>query len=144
MTDSKKKSRKKRKKDVSLAREIKEVSKDLFYLSEIDTEVFPFVGEECVLVNKENLLFQIQATSDLKIQEISFEEFFENLIKIEEWFEKEEIENAERFTKLKKLLEENLEDLKVFKVGKVDMDIFVVGLNKEKFLMGVQTKAIET
>jgi hypothetical protein len=42
------------------------------------------------------------------------------------------------------LLEGNLRDLRVFKVGRIELDIYVVGINSEGILMGIKTKAVET
>ncbi len=40
--------------------------------------------------------------------------------------------------------EKNLRNLKVFKVGKIQLDIYVVGLDAENRLLGIKTKAVET
>jgi len=45
---------------------------------------------------------------------------------------------------LKILLEKKLKELKVFKIGKIQLDIYVVGLDAESNLTGIQTKAVET
>ncbi len=44
----------------------------------------------------------------------------------------------------KNLLEANLRDLRVFKIGEIQIDIYVVGLDVENNLTGIQTKAVET
>ena len=51
---------------------------------------------------------------------------------------------AKRFLELQKLLEENLRELKVFRIGRIQLDIFVVGIDKSGSLIGVSTKAVET
>ncbi len=40
--------------------------------------------------------------------------------------------------------EKNLRDLKVFKIGKIQIDVYVVGLDAEDNLLGIETKAVET
>ncbi len=45
---------------------------------------------------------------------------------------------------MKDLLEKNLKDLKVFKVGKIQLDVYAVGLDAESNVIGIQTKAVET
>jgi hypothetical protein len=45
---------------------------------------------------------------------------------------------------LQKLLEENLEDLIVLRTGRIQIDIYVVGLDAAGNLAGIQTKAVET
>lgn len=123
---------------------LKEAAKGLIYLSETDSEVLPFIGEKSETVDVKSLLKQIDIASDANISEVDFEEFFENLTKFEDWFDKEETETAEKFLKLKNLLEANLSDLRVFKFGNIEIEIYVVGLDKNNKLLGIKTKAVET
>ncbi len=42
------------------------------------------------------------------------------------------------------LLENNLKGLKVFKIGKIQLDVYVVGIDAEGKLTGIKTNAVET
>ena len=42
------------------------------------------------------------------------------------------------------LLKENLRERKVFRIGRIRLEIFAVGLDKDGSLMGVSTYAVET
>ena len=128
----------------NLSEQIKIVAEGLWYISETDAEIFPFTGSKADSVTKENLLKQIGKPIDLLVEERGFEEMFARLIKIQDWFGDEEKATAEKFAELKSLLEKNLTDLKVFKVGRIERDIYFVGLDKEGNLAGIQTKAVET
>ena len=128
----------------SLLSEIEIAVKDLFYTSETDAEVIPFMGSKADAVTKENLLNQTKNESDAKTEERDFTEFFNQLTATKDWFGKEEKETAAKFTALRDLLKNNLKDLKVFKIGKINIDIYIVGLDAEGVLRGVQTKAVET
>ncbi len=126
----------------TLAEQIKKASEGLFYISETDAEILPFVGEEAEAVNAETILKQTK--SDAAVEERDFEDFFKRLTGLQEWFGEEEIANANKFANLKDLLQENLKDIKIFKVGSIELDIYMVGLDTEKVLTGIQTKAVET
>ncbi|MEP6902813.1 MAG: nuclease A inhibitor family protein [Actinomycetota bacterium] len=130
--------------EIDLAEKIKIAAADLSYISETDAEILPFVGTQTDAVTKENLLTQIGKTSDSPIEERDFTELFTRLTAIQEWFGDEEKATAEKFAALKDLLEKNIKDLKVFKVGQIQLDIYVVGLDAEGKLTGIQTKAVET
>ena len=93
---------------------------------------------------KNNLLEQIKNASDTPIEERNFAEIFKRLTKIQDWYGEEETAAAAKFAVLKELLEKNLKDLKVFKIGTVELDVYFVGLNAEGILMGIKTKAVET
>jgi hypothetical protein len=123
---------------------LKEKTKGLIYISETDADIQPFIGETTERVSADSLLSQIGAESDGRIEEREFTDFFGRLTTMQDWFDDERREMTEQFTELEKLLTENLKDLKVFKVGEIEIDIYVVGLDKENRLAGVRTQAVET
>ncbi len=82
--------------------------------------------------------------ADTPVEERNFAEFFARLAEIQDWFGDEEKATAQKFADLKKLLESNLRDLKVFKIGKIQLDVYAVGIDAENNLLGIQTKAVET
>lgn len=136
--------RKKMKKVQSLNEQIAETLAGLIYLSETDAEIKVFKGQKTDSVTRENLLLQIGQVNDIKVEEKGFYEFFEPLIKIQKWFGEDERKMTEKFERLKKLLQQNLVEKKVFRIGKKEIDIYVIGLDKENILRGIQTKAVET
>lgn len=123
---------------------LEEYLEDLYYISETDAEFSVFSGEKAKSVSKEEILRQTKKPLDAKISEKDFAEFFGRLTKIQDWFEEEETENARRFEELEKLLKENLTNLKVFKIGEIQLEIYIVGLDSEGVLRGVKTEAVET
>jgi hypothetical protein len=135
--------KKKNTKNPTLTESIAETVAGLSYSSETDAEIIPFVGQQTDFATAEELLRQIGKT-DIKIEEKSFDEFFAPLVKIQKWFGEEERKMTEKYVRLKELLQENLIEKKVFRIGKIEIDIFVVGLDKENILRGIQTKAVET
>jgi hypothetical protein len=126
----------------SFSDQVKTIVKDLYYISETDSEIFPFVGRKAASVSADELLRQLGRTDS--VEERDFEDFYKRLTKMQEWFGDEETATANKFSELKKLLLKNLKDVKVFKVGKIEVDIYIVGLNSESVLAGVWTKAVET
>jgi hypothetical protein len=128
----------------TLAEQIGKVSEGLYYISETDAEISPFTGTKADAVTKENLLSQTANKPDAPVEERDFESFFTRLTKIQDWFGDEEKQTAAKFARLKELLESNLQNLKVFKVGRIEIDVYIVGLDAESRLAGVKTKAVET
>ena len=130
--------------EISLEDQIREASEGLFYISETDAEIIPFIGSKTEEVTKAEILKQLNSDKDVEIEERDFENFFEHLTKFQYWYEAEETERAKKFRKLKKMMEENLRELKVFRIGKIQIDIYVVGLDAENRLIGIKTMAVET
>lgn len=127
-----------------LAEQIRKNAEGLFYISETDAEILPFVGTTADKVSKEEVLAQTNNAADSAVEERDFDGFFARLTEVQDWFGDEEKENVQKFIGLKEILENNLRDLKVFKVGKIELDIYVVGLDAENTLLGIKTKAVET
>jgi len=133
-----------KKPEVNLSEEIKNAAEGLWYISETDAEIFPFTGSKAEKVSKEILLEQIGKPPDAPVEEREFDQMFERFIKMQDWYGDEEKATAEKFAALKSVLEKNLTDRKVFKVGRIELDIYFVGLDEQGNLAGIQTKAVET
>lgn len=123
---------------------IEDAVKGLIYVSEIDSAVVGFAGVEAGEVSEKTILQQLGCSGETVIEMISFEEFFARLTALKDWFGERETISAKKFLELKRLLEENLSDLKVFRIGNVRIDIFAVGIDTAGRLVGVRTKAVET
>ncbi len=128
----------------SLTEDINKIVKGMYYLSETDAEIFPFVGTKAESVTGEEILKQTDKSPETPVEERDFTEFFDGLTKLQDWFGDEEKVTAGKYSELKELLENILKDLKVFKIGRVEFDVYIVGLDDENILAGIQTKAVET
>jgi len=127
-----------------LKNQLKKATENLFFISETDAEITPFFGRQAQAVTKEEILMQSQGMANVLIEEKDFAGFFKRLTEIQDWFGDEEKATAQKFAELKDLLERNLRDLKVFKIGKIQIDVYVVGLDAENNLLGIKTKAVKT
>lgn len=127
-----------------LLKKITEISEGLYYISETDAEILPFSGNIAENVSKEEILKQTKSANDINVEERDFDEVFERLTRISDWFGDREKEIAERYAALRDLLKNNLKDLRIYKLGRIQIDIYFVGLDSENRLVGIQTKAIET
>jgi hypothetical protein len=121
-----------------------EASAGLIYISETDGEITPFEGGPAGAVTAADLLAQTGHESGAPVEERGFEEIFARLTRVYEGADEEHVARAGRFAALKSVMEQNLRDLKVFKVGKIQLDVYIVGLDAEGNLSGVKTKAVET
>lgn len=123
---------------------LKSLTKDLIYISETDAEIVPFVLGKAEDVTAKDLLAQLGRPAATPVETVNAEAFFARLTAVNDWFGPRERQRAKRFQELKQLLDEELTDLKVFKIGKIQIDIYIVGSDKEGRLAGVRTKAVET
>lgn len=132
------------KNDSELFRKIEEVCDGLIYISEADAPVRAFFGQPTDTVTGEIILQQVGLSPETHIEERNFDSLFTRLSTIKDWHGEAESARAKKFLELKTLLEENLTDLKVFRIGTRRLDIYAVGIDKDRNLMGVATTAVET
>jgi Nuclease A inhibitor-like protein len=132
------------KNDGDLFSRLKTACEGLVYISETDAPLLAFSGPATDAVTADTILQQAGLPAETPVEERQFAEFFARLTAINDWYDDERKACAKRFLDLQKLLEENLRELKVFKVGRIQLDIFVVGIDKDGCLTGVTTRAVET
>lgn len=118
--------------------------KELTYVSETDAEVTPYAPPNTDAKAPEIISQHAGRSVDDLVEEVSFSAFFQRLTTIRDWYGERETLRAKKFLELQKLLEEDLTELKVYRLGRIQIDIFVVGRDQNGLLMGVTTKAIET
>ena len=128
----------------SFEEELKKACEGLYYVSETDAEIFPFFGGKVKGSPLETIALNLGLKKETAVEERIFVDFFTRLTKIQDWFTEIETKNAKRFLALQKLLEEKLEDLIVLRTGRIQIDIYVVGIDAAGNLAGIQTKTVET
>ncbi len=134
------------KEEIYLKEQINLLIADLLYPSESDEKIVYFEMELPTAENLSLANFRMLngIPSEVMIQEMELEKFFEPLIKIDDWFGDEEKKWAADSLKLKKMLSEKLKDIKILKVGEIQMDVYLFGKAEEGKWVGLKTKIIET
>lgn len=129
-------------KDKNLFVQITKLTKGLTYISESDADVQPFSGGA---VTNDDVAAAVKAIDQREpTEEISFDNFFGPLAAQQDWYGKDENKRAERFARLKRLIEENLRGIKVLKLGHIQKTIYVAGITTNNNLLGVKMDAVET
>ena len=130
----------------SLKEQIKTLTADLMYPSESDEKIEYFEMELSISqkLSMTDFRMYMGIKPETLISEISFDDFFKPLVKVEDWFGEEEKKWAEDSLKLKNLLTEKVKEFQIFKVGSIESDIFVFGKAEECKWVGLETKVVET
>ena len=131
---------------ISLKEQIETLTADLMYPSESDEKIEYFDMEHST--NEKLAMTDFRMYNGIKpetvITKISFDDFFIPLIKTEDWFGDDEKKWAEDSLKLKNILADKAKDFQGFKVGTIEIDVFVFGKADECKWVGLKTKVIET
>jgi len=129
---------------VNLRSRIEKACEGLTYMSETDSDVTPVSGKKVSSSSRKEILSAIGVAANAHIEIVNANDFFARLTSHKEWFTEQQKKNADRFGALKNILDEELDDLKVYRVGKIQIAIYVLGIDKDKNVAGVKMNAIET
>ena len=124
--------------------ELEAACKDLLWRSEAD---YPFevaavsIPKASPSINVELLATYPDATP---VAIVSLEKFFAQSIVERSWFDSRELTLVQRYRNLRDLLETTLENLQVYRIGSVEIDVYLLGKTEDDQVIGVKTKVVET
>jgi hypothetical protein len=122
---------------------LKQATTDLLWSSESD---YPFevVSWELGIELTPTDLFSNIYDTDLAIESISLTDLFEPVLTIEDWYEDAELALVDRYTNLLDLINTNLSGVQVFRVGEVEIDVYIIGKTLTGDIIGLKTRSVET
>ena len=131
------------KSDEQLLEELKEATRGLLFMSESDypLEVFEWTSSE---PTSEFLRKLAGKDSSTEVETQGAREFFRAAASEPDWKGGEELALARRFQTLLLLLETALADLRVYRVGSIDINVYVAGRAPSGNWLGVSTRVVET
>jgi hypothetical protein len=129
--------------DEKLLDELREATRGLTFMSESDypLEVFNWGKSEPTDKFLRGLTGE---PADAAVETRTAADFFRVAASEPDWKGKEELATARRFQKLRRLLEKNLTDLKVYRVGSINLPVYVAGRASSGNWLGVSTRVVET
>ena len=117
------------------------LSEGLLFPSESEYPLEPFTWKSATL-NRKTILTQAGKLAKTPIEAIALEDFFATVVTDQDWFEDEDRKIAQRFRDLQTAIA-TLENVQVFRLGKVEIDVYIVGEIGQD-LVGLRTTVIET
>ncbi len=122
---------------------LRQITRDLLWMSESDYPFEVITWKRGSQMNPTALFPEIKS-DEISIETVTLTDFFARAIAIEDWYEAEELAQVDRYQELLHAIESNLADVQVFRVGEVEITIYIVGKTTTGDLVGLKTKAIET
>ena len=123
---------------------LQEATEGLLYQSESDEPFEVVFWKGGAVFDSQRLLARSGRAANSPIEIITLSDFFKDLTKEKDWHGEEEKADVRKFQKLFQVVCENLSSPLVFRVGKTEVDIFIVGKTKNGDWAGVKTRAVET
>lgn len=122
---------------------IGDATKGLLFPSESDfpIEAFEYGENEPTL---DDVRERLGADVNANVEDTTIPYLFEGLTTAPDEASDNEKASATRFAKLVEVLETELADVRVYRVGAVDIDVVVLGRHESGSWLGVKTKVVET
>jgi hypothetical protein len=108
--------------------------------SEYPFKVVHWEGQE---LTDQRLLELTGHRADAPVEAVELDYFFRNVAQEKEWHDDVQKANVPKFQILISTLK-NLSDIKVYRVGTIDIDVYIVGKAPDGNLVGLATKVVET
>lgn len=132
----------------SLLQQLQQATKGLLYTSESDAPVEAFVWPKADVGAEKFTPDALKKVRHLapgaNVQQDTVANFFAPVTQAQSWHGPEEQATVKRFQALVTMLQSNLSDLHVYKVGDAKQDVYVVGKTPAGDFAGVHTKVVET
>ena len=129
--------------DEKLIEELREATRGLTFMSEADYpfEVFKWDAAE---PSHEFLRGLTGEAADATVETRTAANFFRVAVSEAEWKNAEQLATARQYQSLLRLLEQNLTDLTVFRVGSINLPVYVAGRGESGNWLGISTRVVET
>lgn len=123
----------------SVLRALEEASSGLLFPSETDAPLVPIEiaaikGED---LSAEGLLKVLGRAGETHVDELTPDELFAPLLEAGD-------DDAAKYGRILELIKKELTDVRAYRVGTTDIDIYLIGKHPSGAWVGLQTRAVET
>ncbi len=130
--------------DEQLIAELEQATDGLLFMSESDYPFETLRWEGLSEITPQHLRETAGVDAETQITSQTVEDFFRVAMAEQSWKGAQELAAAKKYQALVRLLKENLEDLKAYRVGEINIPVFIVGKSKTGNWLGVSTRVVET
>ena len=129
--------------NAEILEQLQQASEGLLFMSESE-----YPCEVCLWSDADATPDQVvQMTNhpqDTPVEVEEVDDFFSVATTAQDWHSEEEKETVHKFQTLVQTLKANLSNLQVYRLGEVEIDVYVVGQTPTGDLAGIATKIVET
>lgn len=138
--------------DSELIEQLQRATSGLLWTSESDSPFAAFVWEKppSLLGNvkgnftPQDLRERLGLPPDIPVERVEFDRFFAGVTREEDWHDKTAAEEVRQYRALVELLRDSLQDITVYRVGEIEIEIYIVGQTPSGNWAGLSTQAVET
>jgi len=132
------------KSDDEILAEIGRAAEGLLFMSESDYPLGPVRLEGEAGPGEGRLRELAGAPAEARVEVVTPEHFFRAAAAEQSWKGEAELASARRFQNLLRILKAELSDLRVYRVGEIDIAVYVLGRSPSGNWLGLSTRVVET
>lgn len=131
--------------DSELKTILQNATQNLLWISESDAPFEVVMWEQSIDQLSDRTLLQLTDHPETtRVEAVAFDQFFAVPTQIQDWQSEEEAAIVHQYQQLVDLLKQHLHNLRVYRVGEVELDIYILGATESGHVAGLATKAVET
>jgi hypothetical protein len=130
--------------DRELIKQLELATTDLLWFSEAEYPIQVIYWRNADNFTQDTLLQQYHYPPDTKIAMQEFTAFFAPATKQEAWHNEAEQAQVARYQVLVNLMAENLQDLKVYLLGDIEIGAYILGTTEHQAIAGLATRIVAT
>ncbi|MBE9005119.1 nuclease A inhibitor family protein [Fortiea sp. LEGE XX443] len=125
---------------------LKQASNSLLMMSESEYpfEVVLWPGQAQETLTNQKLLQLTDHPPETSIETVELDYLFRNCAEEKEWHDEIQKQDVQKFQSLVNTLKDNLTDIKVYRLGTINIDVYIIGKTTSGDLAGISTKVVET
>ncbi|WP_414756646.1 nuclease A inhibitor family protein [Anabaena sp. CCY 9910] len=129
-----------------ITEKLKQATASLLMMSESEYpfEVFLWSNQVQEPLTNQKLIQLTGHSQDTSVEEVELDYLFRNCALEKEWHDEIQKQNVQKFQSLVKTLKDNLTNIHVYRVGTINIDIYIIGKTPSGDLAGITTKVVET
>lgn len=124
--------------------QLEQAVKNLLWISEAEYPFQVVYWHDASSFSEDNLLQQSNYSLETKIAIQEFQAFFWSATKQETWHNEAEQAEAKRYQALVELMAANLKDIRVYLLGEIEIDAYILGETEHNASAGLATKIVST
>jgi hypothetical protein len=121
-------------KDHPVVEALRKTSEGLLFISESEAELEPFLWSDGGELNEDTLPQRLGTEEGTPVETTTLDKFFRAVSK----------EDKPAFDRLAGVLHQHLSNLRVFKVGETEKEVYIVGKTTDGVWAGLKTTVVET
>ncbi|MDR3665753.1 MAG: nuclease A inhibitor family protein [Ignavibacteriaceae bacterium] len=132
--------------DNELLKNLNDSSKGLLYQTELDYpfEIFIFNDTKRTSINKANMLNLMKGSPEDYIEDFDFDFLFSTPTLDQDWHTDVDKKRVARFRNLVSVIKNSLTEIRVFRKGKIYIDVYITGRAPSGNITVISTKQMQT